>query len=112
MGAASEELQAFETLMTDGDLLADYVNDFFGPEGPMPIETSYDRLAADVAESGYSYQRPQMEMPAPGYQQAPSSEDFWTQFSEVSNRNPEMAWQVLQQMPQGAARSKLFIADS
>ena len=37
--AAGEERGAMNLMLTDPDVLADYVNDFFGPNGPYPTET-------------------------------------------------------------------------
>lgn len=73
--AAAEDNAAYHTLMTNPDLLADYVNEFFGPEGPYPTELPQDRLAAEVAvnerrfaPAPATYQRPQLDMPAPDVQ--------------------------------------------
>ena len=38
--AAGEERTAMNLMLTDPDVLADYVNDFFGPQGPYPTETT------------------------------------------------------------------------
>ncbi len=38
--AAGEERAAMNLMLTDPDVLADYVNDFYGPEGPYPTETA------------------------------------------------------------------------
>ena len=38
--AAGEERAAMNLMLTDPDVLADYVNDFFGPNGPYPTETA------------------------------------------------------------------------
>ena len=37
--AAGEERAAMNLMLTNPDVLADYVNEFFGPEGPYPTET-------------------------------------------------------------------------
>jgi hypothetical protein len=110
LGATLEDNQAYNLLTTDPDLLADYVNEFFGPNGPVPIETPQDRLQADVNAGGYGYQRPQMQMPAPGYQAPPS--DFWSNFAQVAERQPDQLWRVLSQAPADALRGKLLISDS
>lgn len=113
MTAATEEIEAFETLMTDPDLLADYVNDYFGPEGPVPVETMQDRLAAEVeANAPYGYQRPQLEMPAPGVQSPVSADRFWEEYNVVMAHKPELAWQMLASAPPEVVGSKLFVADS
>lgn len=111
LGATLEDNQAYNKLTTDPDLLADYVNEFFGPNGPAPVETSQDRLQAEVEAGGYGYQRPQMAMPAPGYQ-APASGDFWSTFQQVADRQPDQLWRVLSQAPAEALRGKLLISDT
>ena len=32
-------------MLTNPDVLADYVNDFFGPKGPYPVETAAEETA-------------------------------------------------------------------
>ncbi len=116
INAAAEDNAAYHTMMTDPDLLAEYVNEFFGPEGPYPTETAEDRLAAEVYanEARYTsaptYERPQMDIPAPGVQ-ASESDDFWGMFSVISDRNPAAAWQMLSQASPEALRSKLLISE-
>lgn len=115
--AAAEDNAAYHLMLTDAELLSDYVNDYFGPNGPYPVETSEDRLAADVyaSESRYqqpaAYERPQLEMPEPGYQSA-GADDFWSVFSSISDRNPQAAWQLLSQATPEALRSKLLISEA
>ena len=41
--AAGEERAAMNLMLTDPDVLADYVNDFYGPEGPYPTLTEQNR---------------------------------------------------------------------
>ena len=38
-------------MLTDPDVLADYVNDFFGPEGPYPTETEDEAAARQEYEA-------------------------------------------------------------
>ena len=59
--AAAEDNAAYHTMMTNPDLLSEYVNDFFGPEGPFPVETAEDRLAAEVAASDSRFQPQQQQ---------------------------------------------------
>ena len=116
INAAAEDNAAYNTMLTDPDLLAEYVNEFFGPEGPYPTETAEDRLAAEVYanearyQSAPSYQRPQMDIPSPGVQ-AGGNDDFWNMFGAISDRNPAAAWQLLSQASPEALRSKLLIAE-
>ena len=45
-------------MLTDPDVLADYVNDFFGPEGPYPTETPEETAQREQYEA-----RAQFEVP-------------------------------------------------
>jgi len=111
LNATLEDNQAYNLLTTNPDLLADYVNEFFGPKGPYPVETPLDRLQADVTAATPGYQRPQMQMPAPGYQPSGNS-DFWNVFQQTANYQPDQLWKLLSQAPADALRSKLLISDS
>jgi len=139
--AAGQERQAMNTMLTNPDVLADYVNDFFGPKGPYPTETRAETKARQVARQkridaymaktehakkeaeiqGYidgtrsgvpqNFQRPVMDMPARGKQSNPSN-DFWGGFAQLMDNNPENAWQYLSQAPSGAYQSKMLIQES
>jgi hypothetical protein len=116
--AAAEDNAAYHTLMTNPDLLADYVNEFFGPEGPYPTELPQDRLAAEVAvnerrfaPAPATYQRPQLDMPAPDVQAGGGGDEFWATFSALSERNPAAAWQMLSQASPEALRSKVLVSE-
>lgn len=119
LNATLEDNQAYNLLTTDPDLLADYVNEFFGPDGPAPVELESDRLRADVAAAGYEptgsmgapYQRPQLEIPAPGTQQGASG-DFWSTFDEVARKQPDQLWRVLSQATPDVIRSKPLISEA
>ena len=126
--AAAEDNAAYHTLLSDPDLLANYVNEFFGPNGPYPTETMTDRLAAEVAANEQrmgqapvaapapapapSFQRPQLEMPAPGVQAASGGDEFWGTFSALMDRNPSAAAQFLAQAATPEAlRSKVLVSE-
>ena len=122
--AAAEDNAAYHTMMTDPDLLSEYVNDFFGPEGPYPVETAEDRLAAEIAASDSRFQpeavqqpaapqfeRPQMDIPTPGTQASAGSDDFWANFAAISEKNPSAAWQILSQAGPDALRSKVLVSE-
>ena len=127
LNAASEENKAMNTMLTNPDVLADYVNEFFGPEGPYPTETPQEQAAreqhearaqfeAEIAaqEAGgvpANFQRPQMDMPQPGQHQSNPAANFWGDFSQLMDQNPEAAWQYLSQAPQGALQAKMLIQD-
>ena len=119
---------AMNVMLTDPDVLADYVNEFFGPKGPYPTETPQEEAARKQQEARQqfeseiqaqeratqvpaSFQRPQMDMPTPGRQENVAG-DFWGGFSQLMDNNPEQAWQYLSQAPQGALQAKLLVQDS
>ena len=127
LDAAGEERAAMNLMLTDPDILADYVNDFYGPNGPYPTETAEESTAYAEAEARAqfeaeilaqqqnqvppNFQRPQMDMPQPGQNQNPSA-TFWGDFSQMMDQNPENAWQYLSQAPQGALQTKMLIQDA
>jgi hypothetical protein len=119
IGAAAEDNAAYHTLLTDPDLLSDYVIDFYGPQGPYPVETPRDRLAQEVAmaENGYAprvqpiFQRPQLDMPAPGVQSGNGGSDFWNAFEQVSATNPAALYQLLSQATPEDLRSRVLISE-
>ena len=124
--AAGEERAAMNLMLTNPDVLADYVNDFFGPEGPYPTETPEETNARQTQEARdafeqeiiaqeqgrvpESFQRPEMEMPTPG-RQVNVANDFWGGFSQLMDQSPEQAWQYLSQAPQGALSAKMLVQD-
>ena len=124
--ASTEENGAMNLMLTNPDVLADYVNEFFGPQGPYPTETAeetqvrqqYEARAQFEAEIQaqeqgqvpQNFQRPQMDMPTPG-RQVNQANDFWGSFSEMMDSSPENAWRYLSQAPQGALQAKALIQD-
>jgi len=128
LNAAGEERAAMNTMLTNPDVLADYVNEFYGPNGPYPTQTAEEAHASQLqAERAQfeaeiqaqeqrqvpaNFERPQMNMPARG-QAASQSEgkNFWGDFSQLMDQNPESAWQYLSQAPQGALQSKMLVQD-
>jgi len=126
LNAAGEERAAMNLMLTDPDILADYVNDFYGPNGPYPTETQQETAVRQNQEARAqfeaeieaqqrnevppNFQRPQMEMPERGVNQNPAA-GFWNDFSQLMDQNPENAWQYLAQAPQGALQSKMMIQD-
>jgi len=124
--AAGEERGAMNIMLTDPDVLADYVNDFFGPEGPYPTETAeetYQREqyeareqfeaeieAQEMGRVPQQFQRPIQDMPTPG-RQVNESQNFWGNFSEMMDASPENAWKYLSQAPQGALQAKALVQD-
>ena len=126
--AAGEERAAMNVMLTNPDVLADYVNEFFGPEGPYPTPTAAEQaelneaaarqqleaeiMAQQQAGVPTAFQRPVMDMPAPQRQAQSGGGDFWGGFSEMMDSNPEQAWQFLSQAPASALQSKLLVQDS
>ncbi len=124
--AAGEERAAMNLMLTDPDVLADYVNDFYGPNGPYPTETPQEEIErqqwearaqfeAEIAaqqQAGVpqNFQRPEMEMPTPGRQVNPAN-DFWGGFGAIMDQNPEDAWKFLAQAPQGALQTKMLVQE-
>ena len=124
--AAGEEHAASNLILTNPDVLADYVNEFFGPTGPYPTETPQETQSRQQAEARAQFeaeiqaqeqnnvprqfQRPEMAMPTPG-RQASRSGDFWGNFSEMMDSSPENAWKYLSQAPQGALQAKALVQD-
>lgn len=114
--AAAQDNAAYHTMLTNPDVLAQYVGDFFGPNGPYPTELPQDRLAAEVAANEQRYQpmptfqRPQMEMPAPAVQAG--GNDFWNTFSAISDRNPADAWKILMNASPEDLRAKVLVSEA
>ena len=123
--AAAEDNAAYHVMLTNPDMLAAYVDDFFGPEGPYPTELAEDRLRAEVeanelryaqpqqapAPQAPAYQRPEIDMPQPGVQAGNRPDDFLADFSAMSERNPAVAWQMLSQAGPDALRSKILVSE-
>ena len=126
LDAASEERAAMNIMLTNPDVLADYVNGFFGPQGPYPTLTAAEKaqvaeyrareqFANEIAqqeERGVptNFQRPVMDMPTPGRQQS-AANSFWGDFSQLMDNNPENAWQYLSGAPAQAFQSKMLVQD-
>jgi hypothetical protein len=124
--AAGEERAAMNLMLTDPDVLADYVNDFYGPEGPYPTPTAEEEYqmqqyaareqfeneirAQEQNNVPQNFQRPEMEMPTPG-RQVNQANDFWGGFGQMMDNNPENAWKYLAQAPQGALQAKMLVQE-
>ena len=117
----STEHKAYEQILTDPDVLADYTCEFFGENGPYPVE---EENAAPTAPTfaGQPIQNPQVqaqapvrpEMPVPPQPQAPADAgDFWKDFGGAADRDPQNAWRYLnaaQQNPE-VFRQKLLVME-
>ena len=117
----SQEHKAYEQILTDPDVLADYTCEFFGPEGPYPVEEENAAPAAPTF-AGQQIQNPQIqaqapvrpEMPVPPQPQTPADPgDFWKDFGGAADRDPQNAWRYLnaaQQNPE-VFRQKLLVME-
>jgi len=126
LDAASEERSAMNIMLTNPEVLSDYVLGFFGPEGPYPTPSSAEQaqineyiareqFAQEIAhqeERGVpqNFQRPVMDMPTPGRQES-ATNSFWGDFSSLMDNNPENAWQYLSGAPAQAFQSKMLVQD-
>ena len=124
--AAGEERAAMNLMLTDPDVLADYVNDFYGPEGPYPTPTerelaemeataAQEQFAQEIHEQEVNtvpqnFQRPQQNMPARNIQ-SQGAQNFWAGFGQLMDNNPEDAWKVLSQADPRAFQQKLLVQD-
>jgi len=119
----SAEHKAYEAILTDPDILADYTCQFFGENGPYPIPDEEIGMAPaagirtgvppmPTAEAPAQYQRP--EMPVPPQPQAQGNPiDFWNSFGNLADRDPANAWRYLnaaQQNPE-VFRQKLLVME-
>jgi hypothetical protein len=107
-----QENLAYNEILTNPDVLSDYTLKFFGPEGPYPVYESEDQLET----RGYPTQQigqPQIgQFPAPPAAAAPQApENFWGNFSEIMNRDPQNAWRVLNQAQPQTVANKLFVME-
>ena len=113
-------------MLTDPDILADYVNDFYGPRGPYPTPTQAEaqqiqeiqarqQFEAEIQaqEQGrvpQQFQRPNQQMPQRGRQQN-AANNFWGSFSDLMDNNPENAWKALATADPRAFQSKMLVQD-
>ena len=127
LDAASEERAAMNFMLTDPDVLADYVNGFYGPNGPYPTETAEE--AAQRQEHGSTctvrardhcsraaWCSSELRASSNGYADPrscspPAARSFWGDFSSMMDNNPEQAWQFLAGAPQQAFQQKMLVQD-
>ena len=122
----STEHKAYEQILTDPDVLADYTCEFFGEDGPYPVEDEQPAYGAPQAPTfaGQQLQNPQAQaqaqapvrpdMPIPPAPQTPADPgDFWKDFGGAADRDPQNAWRYLnaaQQNPE-VFRQKLLVME-
>ena len=130
------EHKAYTKILTDPDVLADYTTKFFGPEGPYPVNQQQAAAPATAGQTvGQQFQtqapktqaqapqtqaqapaaapqRPEMPVP-PQPQAAATPGDFWNNFGNAADRDPQNAWRYLnaaQQNPE-VFRQKLLVME-
>jgi hypothetical protein len=128
------EHKAYTKILTDPDVLADYTTKFFGPEGPYPVNQQQAAAPATAGQTvGQQFQkqapqtqasqtqaqapaaapqRPEMPVP-PQPQTAATPGDFWNNFGNAADRDPQNAWRYLnaaQQNPE-VFRQKLLVME-
>ena len=115
----SNEHRAYEAILTDPDILADYTCEFFGENGPYPIpdsEIGYGRPQMQAVGTQYQRpsapERPQMPVPPqPQIQGNPTA--FWNNFGALAERDPSNAWRYLNSAQQNpdVFRQKMLVMD-
>ena len=118
----SAEHRVYERILTDPDILADYTCEFFGENGPYPVpqgqavQAQYAPNAPQVtgqpSGTGQAPGRPEMPIPQQPMRQA-NPTDFWNNFGQAADRNPQEAWKYLnaaQQDPE-IFRQKLLVME-
>jgi hypothetical protein len=128
----AQEHQAYETILTDPDVLADYTCEFFGPNGPYPVQDSAQQqqgyvspemaavanqqqqqmAAVQQMAAPQQFQRPDMPVP-PSPQMDMDASNFWDNFGNVAERDPANAWRYLSQAQRnpGVFRQKLLVME-
>ena len=122
--------------MTDPDVLADYTCEFFGKNGPYPVEEEPARqvvgnpgitpqqqaaalqqqqAAAAQAQAqgqGQQFARPQMPVP-PQPQAQENTGEFWNNFGALTDKDPANAWRYLNQAQQtpDIFRNKMLVME-
>ena len=113
-------------MLTDPDILADYVNDFYGPNGPYPTPTNEELAqiqqqqareqfeaeieAQEMRAVPQNFQRPRQDMPQRSREQN-AARNFWGGFAEMMDNNPENAWKYLSQADPRAIQAKVLVQD-
>ena len=125
------EHQSYETILTDPDVLADYTCEFFGENGPYPVEDPAGQVvgnpgitpqqqaaalqqqqAAAAQQQGQQFARPQMPVP-PQPQAQENTGDFWNNFGTLTDKDPANAWRYLNQAQQtpDIFRNKMLVME-
>ena len=128
----SQEHKAYEQILTDPDVLADYTCEFFGENGPYPVEddqptgqyvgqqgitpqqqaAAIQQQQAAAGQADQRFARPQMPVP-PQPQAQENTGDFWNNFGNLADRDPANAWRYLNQAQQSPDifRNKMLVME-
>ena len=116
----ANEHRAYEAILTDPDILADYTCQFFGENGPYPIpDEQIGRGSVAGMRTGVTpmpqapapqYQRPEMPIP-PQPQTYNQPVDFWNNFGALADRDPANAWRYLNMASPESFRQKLLVME-
>ena len=125
------EHQSYEQILTDPDVLADYTCEFYGPNGPYPVEdepagqvvgnqgitpeqqaAALQQQQAAAAQQQQQFARPQMPVP-PQPQAQENTGDFWNNFGNLADKDPANAWRYLNQAQQtpDIFRNKMLVME-
>jgi hypothetical protein len=115
----AQEHQAYEKILTDPDVLADYTCEFFGENGPYPVQDEqpaygYQEQQAYPEQEYYTPSLERANMPVPPSPQFDmDSQNFWDNFGNVAERDPANAWRYLSQAQRnpGVFRQKLLVME-
>ena len=127
--AAGEERAAMNLMLTDPDVLADYVNDFYGPEGPYPTPTEAEAREIEKPSLLVNSLSKRLWLKSSRTEclvtsnalrwrclhqgrQANAANDFWGGFGQLMDNNPEEAWKYLSQAPGAAFQQKMLVQDA
>jgi hypothetical protein len=125
------EHQSYEKILTDPDVLADYTCEFFGENGPYPVQeeqagqvvgnpgitpeqqaAALQQQQAAAAQQQQQFARPQMPVP-PQPQAQENTGDFWNNFGNLADKDPANAWRYLNQAQQtpDIFRNKMLVME-
>ena len=127
--AAAADRESMLKVLTDPDQLADYVEGFYGPNGPHPVATPQDQAQASIAQNLQAtedsgnlmprmenprmdggYERPAYpSQPAPGAAQGGMG---WNEVSQAMDTNPGEAWKMLATMSPDEVRRKVLFMEA
>ena len=122
----STEHKAYEQILTDPDVLADYTCEFFGDQnGPYPVEEEQPAYGAPQAPTFAGQPDPESSSTSSGSCKTTDAcsssstscrrswQDFWKDFGGAADRDPQNAWRYLNQAQQNPEvfRQKLLVME-